>query len=91
MLRLEGELLLQRSVSEAEVAERKFRQALGLARERGEKSLELRAAMSLARLLSAGGRAGEARTILAPVRGWFTEGFDTADLVAAKALLARLG
>jgi class 3 adenylate cyclase/tetratricopeptide (TPR) repeat protein len=89
--RLEGELLLQRSASEAEAAERKFRHALGLARERGERSLELRAAMSLARLLASGGGAPEARAVLTPAYEWFTEGFDTADLIAAKALLAQLG
>ena len=89
--RLEGELLLQRSESEADVAERKFRHALGLARERGERSLELRAAMSLARLLASRGGAPEARAVLAPAYEWFTEGFDTADLIAAKALLVQLG
>jgi class 3 adenylate cyclase len=88
--RLEGELLLQRSASEAGAAERKFRHALGLARERGEKSLELRAAMSLARLLAARGDAPAASALLAPVHAWFTEGLDTADLIAAKALLAEL-
>ena len=89
--RLEGELLRQRSASEAGVAERKFRHALGLARERGEKSLELRAAMSLARLLASRGGSLEARAVLAPSYEWFTEGFDTADLIAAKALLTELG
>jgi predicted ATPase len=89
--RLEGELLLQRPAADADVAERKFRQALGLARERGEKSLELRAAMSLARLLASRGGTPEARAVLVPSYEWFTEGFDTADLIAAKALLTELG
>jgi tetratricopeptide (TPR) repeat protein len=89
--RLEGELLLQRSASAADVAERKFRHALELAHERGERSLELRAAMSLARLLTSRGGAPEARAVLAPAYEWFTEGFDTADLITAKALLAGLG
>jgi class 3 adenylate cyclase len=89
--RLEGELLRQRAPSHADTAEAKFRHALGLARERQERSLELRAATSLARLLAARGRGQEGRAILAPVHGWFTEGLETADLVAAKALLAELG
>lgn len=55
------------------------------------KSLELRAAMSLARLLAERGRRDDARGALAPVYGWFTEGLDSADLVAAKTLLADLG
>ena len=91
VLRLEGELLLQRSASHSEVAERRFRSALDLARARGEKSLELRAAMSLARLLDGRGGAREARAVLAPAYEWFTEGFDTADLIAAKSLLSGLG
>ena len=89
--RIEGELLLRRSEPAAEAAERCFRRAMELARGRAEKSLELRAATSLARLLAARGRRDDARTILAPIYGWFTEGFDTADLVAAKAVLADLG
>ena len=89
--RLEGELLLQRSPSEADAAEQRFRHALALARERGEKSLELRAAMSLGRLLAAGGDAPGVRALVGPVYEWFTEGFATADLIAAKALLADLG
>jgi hypothetical protein len=67
---LEGELLLKRSTSDADVAERKFRHALGLARKRGVKSLELRAAMSLARLLASRGGTAEARAVLAPSYGW---------------------
>lgn len=64
-----------------------FRQALDIARRQGAKSLELRAALSLSRLWPAQGRRDEARTLLADVYGWFTEGFDTADLREARALL----
>jgi len=88
--RLEGELLLQRSPPDEEAAHRCFRRAMELARERGEKSLELRAATSLARVLQRQGRRDPARQILADIYGWFTEGFDTADLRTAKARLAEL-
>jgi predicted ATPase len=63
---------------------------LHIAQRQQAKSYELRAATSLARLWGEQGRRGEARDLLAPVYGWFTEGFDTADLKAAKALLAEL-
>jgi len=89
--RLEGELLLQEAGSNADAAEAHFRAAIDIARTRAEKSLELRAAMSLARLLASRGRRDEARRQLAEVYGWFTEGFDTRDLRAAKALLTELG
>jgi tetratricopeptide (TPR) repeat protein len=89
--RLEGELLLQEAASNADEAERRFRTALDIARRRSEKSLELRAMMSLARLLAARGGRDEARRQLAEIYGWFTEGFDTRDLRAAKALLSELG
>ena len=88
--RLEGELLLRRSAPAADEAERCFVRAIELARGREEKSLELRAATSLARLFSSCGRRADARALLAPVYGWFTEGFDTADLRAAKTLLNEL-
>ena len=88
--RLEGELILQCDKSAAHEAERCFDGALQLARTRGEKSLELRAAMSLARLRQRQGRREEAHTLLAPVHAWFTEGFDTADLRAARELLKEL-
>jgi predicted ATPase len=71
-------------------AERSFRAALSIAREQGSNGLELRAATSLARLLGNDGRREEARELLAPVYGAFTEGFDTADLRDAKALLGEL-
>jgi predicted ATPase len=67
--------------------EASFRQALAIARRQQGKSLELRAAMSLSRLWQQQGKRAEAHALLAPVYGWFTEGFDTADLQEAKALL----
>ena len=71
-------------------AEACFRKALAVAREQSAKSLELRAATSLAGLWQQQGKVTEARDLLAPVYGWFTEGFDTKDLKEAKALLADL-
>ncbi|MBI4204268.1 MAG: AAA family ATPase [Betaproteobacteria bacterium] len=90
ILRLEGELLLRQKQPLPAEAEHRFGEAIGLARTRGEKSLELRAATSFARLLEQQGRREEAHATLAPVYGWFTEGFDTADLKVAKALLDTL-
>ncbi|HSF02938.1 MAG TPA: hypothetical protein VLA62_08005, partial [Solirubrobacterales bacterium] len=88
--RIEGELALQHATPAADDAERRFRVAIDLARRRGEKSLELRAATSLARLLAGAGRRDQARQALADVYGGFTEGFGTADLKEAKALLEVL-
>ena len=68
-----------------------FRRALEIARSQEAKSLELRAATSLARLLQTQGKPTEARGLLAPIYAWFTEGFDTRDLIEAKALLEELG
>jgi predicted ATPase len=68
-----------------------LQRALDLARRQEAKALELRAAMSLSRLWQQQGKREEARELLAPVYGWFTEGFDTADLQEAKALLDALG
>ena len=68
----------------------RYRKALGIAREQEARLWELRAAVSLARLRRDQGRHAEARDLLAPVYGWFTEGFDTADLKKAKALLDEL-
>jgi predicted ATPase len=73
-----------------EEAERYFRHAIEIARRQSAKSWELRATMSLARLLAGQGRRDEARAMLAEIYGWFTEGFDTADLKDAKALLDEL-
>ena len=86
--RLRGMLLMaRRDVSGAEVT---LRLAIDLARTQQAKSLELRAATSLARLWGEQGRRGEASDLLSPIYGWFTEGFDTADLKEAKALLEEL-
>ena len=71
-------------------AEAYFERALAVARQQQAKSWELRAAMSLARLWRDQGKAQQARELLAPVYGWFTEGFDTLDLKSAKALLGEL-
>jgi predicted ATPase/class 3 adenylate cyclase len=89
--RLQGTLLLRQATPDAAQAEACFQQALAIARRQQAKSLELRAAMSLSRLWHRQGKRAEARELLAPVYGWFTEGFDTADLQEAKALLAELG
>ena len=88
MLRLRGELRLKKG--QTELAEADFRDAIVLAQKMGAKAWELRATMSLARLLAKQGRRDEARTMLAEIYGWFTEGFDTADLKDAKALLDEL-
>ena len=71
-------------------AETHFERALSVARQQQAKSWELRAAMSLARLWRDQGKVQQARELLAPVYGWFTEGFDTRDLKEAKALLEQL-
>jgi class 3 adenylate cyclase/tetratricopeptide (TPR) repeat protein len=86
--RIHGELLLRRD--ERHEAERLFRQAIEIARRRSERSLELRAAMSLARLLGRESRRDQARQVVGEAYGWFTEGFDTADLRIARALLQEL-
>jgi predicted ATPase len=88
--RLKGELLLSQSSDHHPEGESCFHAALTVARHQQAKMWELRAAMSLSRLWQLQGKRAEARELLAPVYGWFTEGFDTADLQAAKALLAAL-
>jgi class 3 adenylate cyclase/predicted ATPase len=88
--RLKGEAVLRQDHSNIDEAEECFRRAIGIAHNQSGKSLELRAATSLARLLASNGSQGEVRTILAEIYGWFTEGFDTADLKDAKALLDEL-
>ena len=90
LYRLKGELLLQHAGAPSEEAETCFQQALEIAHRQEAKSLELRAAMSLSRLWQQQGMRDEARELLAPIYGWFTEGFDTADLQEAKALLEEL-
>jgi len=88
--RLKGDLLLQQAVPDMSQAEACFQQALTVARRQQAKSLELRTAMSLARLWQQRGKRAEARQLLAEVYGWFTEGFDTPDLQEAKVLLDEL-
>jgi len=88
--RLCGELTARLPYPDPAKAEESFRTALAIAREQGTRGYELRAATSLARLWREQGRRGEARDLLAPLYGSFTEGFDTADLKDAKALLDEL-
>jgi tetratricopeptide (TPR) repeat protein len=87
-LTLRGKLRIERGQNG--LAEADFREALARARSMGAKMLELQATMSLARLLDQQQRRDEARAMLAEIYNWFTEGFDTADLKEAKALLAQL-
>jgi len=90
ILQLKGEILMASTTDHWADAEGCFSEALRIARRQQAKSAELRAATSLARLWGEQGRREEARGLLAPVYGWFTEGFDTADLKDAKALLDQL-
>jgi predicted ATPase len=90
LYRLKGAVLLTRSAEKHTEAETCFRQALDIAHQQQAKSLELRAATSLSRLWQQQGKRTEARALLAPIYGWFTEGFDTIDLQEAKALLDAL-
>jgi class 3 adenylate cyclase/predicted ATPase len=90
VLRTKGKLLFLQDPDHPEAAQACFQQAVTAAREQGAKSFELRAAMSMARLWRDQGKRDEARELLAPVYGWFTEGFDTLDLKQAKALLDEL-
>src|SRR6516164_11663129 len=85
--RLRGDLLGRLPANDWTEVEVCFRNAVSVAREQGTRGFELRAAVSLARLLHAQGRGDEARELLVPIYGWFTEGFDTADLKEAKTLL----
>ena len=86
--RLKGQLMLRQGHSDA--AEELYRKALSIAEEQEAKLWELRASVSLARLRRDQGRRAEARNLLAPVYGWFTEGFDTPDLKEARVLLDEL-
>src|SRR5262249_18006236 len=88
--RLPGALLLRPAVPDAVQAEACFPHALAIARRQQAKSLELRAPLSLARLWQQQGKRGPAHEPLAPIYGWFTEGFATADLQEAKSLLDTL-
>jgi predicted ATPase len=89
--RIKGELLLQQTTPDTPQAETCFQKALNIASRQQAKSWELRAATSLARLWQSQDKRDEARQLLAEVYEWFTEGFDTADLKDAKALLGELG
>ena len=88
--RIAGKIALLSLEPDAARAEEYFERALGIAREQQAKSWELRAAISMARLWRDQGRRDEARDLLAPLFGWFTEGFDTRDLKEAKVLLDEL-
>jgi predicted ATPase len=88
--RLRGVLLLRQPGTPQAEAETWLQRALDVARRQEAKSLELRAAMSLSRLWQRQGKQAEAQALLAPIYGWFTEGFDTADLQEARALLEEL-
>ena len=88
--RMAGEIALKSPQPDATKAETYFERALAVARQQQAKSWELRAAMSMARLWRDQGKVQQARELLAPVYGWFTEGFDTRDLKEAKALLEEL-
>jgi predicted ATPase len=91
LYRVKGELLLMRDQPDEAEAERCFRTAIDIARRQKARLQELRATTSLARLLRRHGQPTEARKILADIYGWFTEGFEFADLREAKALLEELG
>jgi predicted ATPase len=88
--RIAGEIALLSPRPDAAKAEAYFARALAVARKQQAKSWELRAAMSMARLWRGHAKQEEARDLLAPLYGWFTEGFDTLDLKEAKALLGEL-
>ena len=88
--RIAGEIARKSPEPDAAKAEAYFERALAVARQQQAKSWELRAAMSMARLWRDQGKRDEARDLLAPVYGWFTEGFDTLDLKEAKSLLDEL-
>ena len=88
--RVAGEIALKSPEPDAAKAEAYFERALSVARAQQAKSWELRAAMSMARLWRDQGKRDEAHDLLAPIYGWFTEGFDTRDLKEAKALLDEL-
>jgi predicted ATPase len=88
--RLKGEVLLRQAAPDAQQAADCLHQALGLARRSQAKWWELRAAIRLSRLWQHQGKRAEAHDLLAPIYGWFTEGFDTPDLQEAKALLDEL-
>jgi len=91
LYRLKGQLLLRQEDPDEQQAVACFYEALKIAHCQRAKSLELRAALNLIHLWQQQGKRDQARQLLAPIYGWFTEGFDTADLQEAKALLEALG
>ena len=88
--RLRGEISRLHSADNPGEAEECFQQALTISKNQGARSLELRAANSMANIWRDLGNSSEAVDLLAPIHGWFTEGFDTPDLIDAKALLDEL-
>jgi predicted ATPase len=88
--RIAAEAILRRPGGDTLAAQRRFEEAIAIARRQSSKWWELRATVGLARLLAKQGRRDEARTMVAEIYGWFTEGFDTADLKDAKTLLDQL-
>ena len=90
-LRVLGEVKRTTGAADAAEVEADPRSAVDVARRQGAKSFELRAAMSLARLWAEQGKLAQARDLIAPVYGWFSEGFDTPDLKEARSLLDELG
>jgi predicted ATPase len=90
IIRLQGRCLLMQAGTGVETVEERYRLALDIARKQGAKSFEVRSATDLARFLRDQGKLTDARDLLRPVYGWFTEGFDTLDLKQAKALLDEL-
>jgi predicted ATPase len=90
LYRVKGELLCARDSASSSEGESSLRKAIEIARRQESRWWELRATTSLARLLAKQGKRDEARSMLAEIYGWFTEGFDTADLEDAKALLDEL-
>ena len=89
--RLKGDLLMIKDLGKVAEAEHCFRTAIDVARRQGAKLFELRATVSLARLLKQQGETNEARQVLAEIYNWFAEGFELPDLMEAKALLEELG
>jgi predicted ATPase len=90
LLRLKGNLCLAQSVLDPVEAETRFRRSIEVSQQQEAKFFELRATICMARLLASQKRRDEARSMLADIYNWFTEGFDTADLKDAKALLDEL-
>jgi predicted ATPase len=90
LYRIAGEIALKSPQPDVAKAQAYFERALSVARKQQAKSWELRATMSMARLWRDQGKVQQARDLLAPVYGWFTEGFDTRDLKEAKGLLAEI-